>query len=120
MVINNFKQAALYKAYVEVGYKEWDSPASEKLRSTRYFLQKCIMKGNTKLFYITVYIYLLTFENSILYQPEAGFKMQDETNFQVILTQNTSIPAKVEKFYRKIYREMNCLPYYKPRDKEVG
>ena len=111
----DWKQDKLYQKYLKAGYKEWESKAQLKLKGTPYFIQKGFHEGNTILFFITVYIYLLDngIDGLIGCWPEIQFKTKDGKYFEVIVIEDDVTPEWLEKFCMKLYRQMECLPYGK-------
>lgn len=103
----------LWQKYLKAGFKTWQSESTSKLKGTKYFLQKCITKGKTKLFFITVYVY--DFKDRIRYQPEVQFNTHgnQRPTFEVTYMEGTDSPAIVERFFRKLYGVMKCVPYEK-------
>ena len=108
----DWKQDKLYRKYLKAGYREWESVAQKKLKGTPYFVQKDFHGGNTILFFITVYVYLLD-DGIIVYRPEIQYKTKDGKYFEVTVIEDNITPAWLEKFCLQLYRQMECLPYGK-------
>lgn len=105
------KNDPLYQAYLLAGYKGWNSPSLEKLKGTPYFIQKRIVKGKHTLFFINVYVYdNIKDDNRVGYQPEVYFNTDGKPMFHVVYNERHS-PRVVERFFRKMYRVMGCVPY---------
>ena len=107
----DWKQNKLYQKYLQAGYREWESVAQKKLKGTPNFLQKGFHKGNTILFFITVYVYFHD-DDQPGYRPVIQYKTKDKKYFNVTVIDDVT-PEWLEKFCMNLYLLMECLPYGK-------